>query len=231
VATRSKSGSKTEGQEALPATDKPTLLVNQMPVEELAKGIMNEAQKGYDMLFLGIAHALDSSRGGLQDEVGKIVQEFKGTSALAVARGAQTGEQLTQTLNILMPATGTDYSRRAAEVAITLAKASGASVTALHIAPPPEETDLLRRPRELLRTGRALLRDIGALGKREGVTVKSLIKVRRSPEAAILRQVRRGRHNLLVLGVKVRQGEQLFFGRRIAVLLERASCSLLIVNS
>ena len=231
VATRSKSGSKTEGQEALPATDKPTLLVNQMPVEELAKGIMNEAQKGYDMLFLGIAHALDSSRGGLQDEVGKIVQEFKGTSALAVARGAQTGEQLTQTLNILMPATGTDYSRRAAEVAITLAKASGATVTALHIAPPPEETDLLRRPRELLRTGRALLRDIGALGKREGVTVKSLIKVRRSPEAAILRQVRRGRHNLLVLGVKVRQGEQLFFGRRIAVLLERASCSLLIVNS
>src|SRR5205085_180966 len=91
-----------------------------------------------------------------------------GRAGESVARGAQTGEQLTQTLNILMPATGTDYSRRAAEVAITLAKASGASVTALHIAPPPEETDLLRRPRELLRTGRALLRDIGALGKREG---------------------------------------------------------------
>ncbi|HYX40177.1 MAG TPA: universal stress protein, partial [Pyrinomonadaceae bacterium] len=202
-----------------------------LPVAELAKGIMSEAQKGYDMLFLGIAHALDGSKDGLQAEVGKIIEAFKGATALAIARGTQTGEQLTQTLNILVPATGTDYSRRAAEVAITLAKASGATVTALHIAPPPEETDLLRRPRELLRTGRALLRDIGALGKREGVTVRSLIKVRRSPEAAILRQVRRGRHNLLVLGVKVRQGEQLFFGRRIAVLLERASCSLLIVNS
>ena len=32
-------------------------------------------------------------------------------------------------------------------------------------------------------------------------------------------------------GVKVRPGEKLFFGRRIAVLLESAPCSVLLVNS
>jgi nucleotide-binding universal stress UspA family protein len=136
-----------------------------------------------------------------------------------------------KSLNILVPTTGTDYSRRAAEVAVTLAKASGASLTALHILPPANEMDTLRHPSELFVTGRSLIKDIQELGEREGVRVRPLIKVRNEPEAAIIRQIRRGRHNLVVVGVKVRSGDKLFFGRRIAVLLESSPCSLLLVNS
>jgi Kef-type K+ transport system membrane component KefB/nucleotide-binding universal stress UspA family protein len=225
TATRSQQDKRDEST----TNEQPMLLINQMPVEDLSRGITSEIQKGYDMLFLGIAHALDGSSNGQQASVNKVVQEFKGVSVIAVAHDAQPSKA--QPLNILLPATGTDYSQRAAEVAITLAKASGAKVTALHIAPPPDETDVMRRPKELLLTGRALVRDIVALGEREGVKVRPLTKARRSPEETILRQIRRGRHNLLVLGVKARQGQRLFFGRRIAVLIERAPCSLLIVNS
>lgn len=89
----------------------------------------------------------------------------------------------------------------------------------------------MRRLREHLKPARALVRDIQALGEREGVPVKTLVKVRRVPENTILRQIKRGSHNLVVVGAKVRPGEELFFGHSIKVLLERTLTSLLVVSS
>jgi hypothetical protein len=59
-----------------------------------------------------------------------------------------------------VPTTGTDYSRRGAEVAIAIAKASGSSVTALHISSAPSEALLIRQIRKLLSTGRAIVGDV-----------------------------------------------------------------------
>jgi len=226
--------SQQQASEAETPTETPTLLVNQMSAEELSEGILNEAKKGYDMLFLGLKGALenrDEERGAYACCAGDVIQEFKGTTAICIAKGKDSAETLMNSLNILVPTTGTDYSRRAAEVAVTLAKARGAGITALHISPPPDETDALRRPDDLLTTGRSLVKDIQKLGKREGVVVRPLVKVRNAPEAAILRQIKRGQHNLVVVGVKVRPGDKLFFGRRIAILLESSPCSVLLVNS
>jgi len=107
-------------------------------------------------------------------------------------------------------------------------------VTALHVSRPPDESTLLRhQPRARAENGEALLEEISALGGREGVKVESLVVSRRSQERAILRQVRRGRHNLVVLGIKARPatGERLFVGQSTAALVERLPCSVLIVNS
>jgi nucleotide-binding universal stress UspA family protein len=216
------------------AATAPALLVNHIPLAEAASAITKEMEKGYDMLFVGVARALENKEGqegGYATSIAEVIREFKGASAVAVAKGDRPAEILKQSLNILVPTTGTDYSRRAAEVAVALAKASGGTVTALHVSPPPDVVELIRRPRELWQSGRALVRDVEELGKREGVRVIPLVKARPIPEVAILRRVRRGRHNLLVLGVKVRPGEKLFFGRRTAALLENAPCSLLIVIS
>jgi hypothetical protein len=51
----------------------------------------------------------------------------------------------------------------------------------------------------------------------------------RTPQEAILRQLEVGGHNLLVMGVSPRPGNQLFFGQVPAELLERAKCSVLFV--
>jgi len=228
---RSQQGAR---EEALDATETPTLLVNQMSAEEMTEGILNEAKKGYEMLFLGLKGALDNrseNDGRYNCCVGDVIQKFEGTTAISIAKGDGSSKTLINSLNILVPTTGTDYSRRAAEVAVTLAKASGASITALHILPPPDATDALRRPDDRLVTGRSLVKDIQELGEREGIKVRPLVRVRNEPEAAIIRQIKRGRHNLVVVGVKVRSGDKLFFGRRIAVLLESSPCSLLLVNS
>jgi hypothetical protein len=48
---------------------------------------------------------------------------------------------------------------------------------------------------------------------------------------AILHQIKSGRHNLVVMGVSMRPGEQLDFGRTDTALLDGAECLLMFVVS
>jgi nucleotide-binding universal stress UspA family protein len=77
----------------------------------------------------------------------------------------------------------------------------------------------------------ATLRDIVELGKAYGVEVRGTLRSRRTAENAIIREVRGGNYDLVVMGVSPRPGEQLFFGEVPADLLARAPCSLLFVAS
>ena len=201
--------------------------------EEPFTAIMKEVKKGYDLLIIGLDHASQNGEqpGAFNPAVEKIVREFQGAMAIAIAKDDLPPKLRLRSMNILVPTTGADYSRRAAEVAIAIAKACRCGVTALHVYPPEGEGLLLRRRRERLKPARALVRDIEALGEREGVPVQTMVKTKRVPEDAILRQIKKGKHNLVVLGAKVRPGEELFFGHSIEVLLERTPCSLLVVSS
>jgi nucleotide-binding universal stress UspA family protein len=219
---------------AAAASTMPTVLTKEIPVGETAEAVLNEAQKGYDMLFLGVEHALKSTAdqpGTLHRSLERIIRDFDGATAIVVAKGLQLVELPIRSVNILVPTSGTDYSRRAAELAMTIAKACQGRITALHVSPPPNETALSHRPHELLRTGHALLRDIRALGERAGVHVTPVLKFRRAREAAILHQIKQGKHNLVVFGVKARPAEGVFFGHAMAVMLERTPCSLILVHS
>ena len=126
---------------------------------------------------------------------------------------------------------GVDYSRFGAEDAVAIAKGCGATVTALNISAPPPENELLRRPNQLLRSGRALLGDIVALGEREGVRVRSKAFVGPVKESVILRQATLGGHELIVLGTKAWSGDPLHFGHSAEALIENAPCPILIVKS
>jgi nucleotide-binding universal stress UspA family protein len=118
-----------------------------------------------------------------------------------------------------------------AGLAIGSCQGCGAMMTALNISAPPAENELLRRPNELLRTGRAFLEDIVALGEREGVRVRSKAFVGPAKESAILRQATLGGHQLIVLGTKAWSGDRLHFGHSAEVLIENAPCPILIVKS
>jgi hypothetical protein len=52
-----------------------------------------------------------------------------------------------------------------------------------------------------------------------------------TPHEAILRQLEIAGHNLLVMGVSPRPGDQLFFGPVAAEILGRAKCSVLFLAS
>ena len=212
----------------------PAQLTNLTSAEEPSLAILKEIKNGYDMMFVGLEDALahnGKAPGTVSSSIEQIIREFKGPLAIAVAKDKIEPAVLMESMDILVPTTGTDYSRLAAEVAIAIAKGCGCGVTALNVSPPPDEALFARARRAHLKPGRAVLKDIRALGKREGVSVRALAEVRRTAEPAIRSQIRKGKHNLLVLGANVRPGEGLFFGHSIVALLQKTNCSLLIVSS
>jgi len=139
-------------------------------------------------------------------------------------------------LNILVPVTGTAVSRKGAELAIALAQGSRGRLAALYVAASAEgyAQNGLRGNRNAEQTqqvSRAAIDEIVALGKHYGVSVQGLIRRRETAQSAILREVRAGRFNLVVLGVSPRPGDQLFFGEVAADLLANAPCSLVFLTS
>jgi Kef-type K+ transport system membrane component KefB/nucleotide-binding universal stress UspA family protein len=197
--------------------------------------VLAEAGKGYDLVMLGIERALSTGHPGTSSgEVEKISQGFHNPIALAIAKGEHLATVDADLTRILVPATGTDYSRLAAEIAIAIGRASGSTVTALNVSRVPGSFDLFRsRSHHHLNTARAAVRDIQELGHREGVTVQPLAVTGRNQDATILSQIKKGNYDLIVIGVKTRphEGEGLFFGESAAALLEGSPCSLLVIRS
>jgi hypothetical protein len=85
-----------------------------------AEAVADEAQKGYDLLIVGI----DKTRaagGGFTPEITRTVNGFDGPLAVAIAGGRlATGSEPIG--RILIPVNGTDVSRRAAETGFALAR-------------------------------------------------------------------------------------------------------------
>src|ERR1043166_90215 len=209
VQTDSQKTRKKTTDEEGPATP-PAQLTSLNSAEEPSVAILNEIKNGYDIIFVGLQDALmpnGKTPGTISSSIEQIVREFKGPLAIAVARNESELDLRAKSMKILVPTTGTNYSRLAAEVAIAIAKACSCGVTALNVSPPPEGALFARRVEDHLKPSRAVLKDIKALGKREGVSVKAVAEVRRTAEPAILSQIKKGKHNLLVLGANVRPGD------------------------
>ena len=199
--------------------------------------VLAETQRGYDMLFVGLGFQPPSTGDGSAADGAVFNHEtdaiIRGCGCpVAVARsgsGAEDNHATEQALDILLPIIGTDYSLAGAEIAVAMAKGCGARLTAMHISRPFVDSDLLRRPEELYAAGRNVFKDMEALGRREGVDITVRVRVSPDYEAAILRQIDRGRHNLVVLGTKTRLGEHLSFGQGVGVLLQNIPCSVVLI--
>jgi Kef-type K+ transport system membrane component KefB/nucleotide-binding universal stress UspA family protein len=199
-----------------------------------AAAISEEAKKGYGLMFIGREPASEGNR--FTGQITDTAVSFGGPIVITIARGVHTNEHHNGPLNILVPVTGTPISRQGAELAVALAQGSRGSVTALHIAGASSR----ERPRWGVRLGAALapdssadatIQDIVELGKAYGVDVKGTIRSRRTAENAIIREIRDGSYDLVVMGVSPRPGDQLFFGEVPADLLARSPCSLLFIAS
>ena len=193
--------------------------------------ILAEAKKGYGLLFLGLGAGSKATAHNFPPAIEKIVREFAGPIAILLNCAVRNVPSDAALERILVPTTAADYSRFGAEVPVAIAKGCGAMITALNISAPPAENELLRRPNQLLLTGRALLGEIVALGEREGVRVRSKAFVGAAKESAILRQATLGGHQLIVLGTKAWSGDRLHFGHSAQALIENAPCPILIVKS
>jgi nucleotide-binding universal stress UspA family protein len=175
--------------------------------------------------------------GVFADGVARLAAGFDGPFAIAAARGPHREDPIGPKLKILAPVTGTGFSRRGAEVALALAKAGRGSVLALHVATAARERPAWQRRFDAAwivgtrSNEAATLKDIVRLGEQLGVSVRTAARRHAAAEEAILRQMRIGKHNLIIMGVSPRTGSNLFFGSVAAGVLERSDCSILFVSS
>ncbi len=94
--------------------------------------VKREAQKGYGLLVLGIAKTM-GPHGGFHEEIARIAAMYEGPLAVVVARGPHVDLPQDGALNILVPVRGNKVSRRAAEVALAVARTSDSPMTALYV--------------------------------------------------------------------------------------------------
>jgi Kef-type K+ transport system membrane component KefB/nucleotide-binding universal stress UspA family protein len=200
-----------------------TTLVEKAPRPE---AIAAEAEKGYDLLIVGLEKMV--TRGNeFHDNVTKLASGFEGPLAVAEARDAVLVDPLRSRLSILVPVNGTDVSRRAAEVAIAIARATRGTLTALYVAPRTEKNGK-KRSRQY---EEAILKDIVALAGTYDLEIKTAVRSDIAADQAIVKESARRRNNLIVLGTSRRPGDKLFFGDTAASLLASSDKSLLFVAS
>jgi nucleotide-binding universal stress UspA family protein len=213
-----------------PTAEAPDVVMATLPDHgDPVDAVLREAAKGHDIIFIGGRRRPPGGGAVTFDaDVARLVRDFEGVTALAVSRGAA----LVRPRRILVPTTGTDYSKRAGEIAVAIAKAVGATLTALHVRRPGRRAHpALATDRREEDRARAPVDELVALARRDGVIADAAVVADDPEEAAIMSEAARGSYDLLVLGVKLRPGEHLFFGDTAHAIIDSRCCTLLLVES
>ncbi len=201
-------------------------LASRSEFEATGKTIAEEARKGYSMLLVGLKNAV-TSKGAFSKRVNDITGGFEGP-AFIVAKGTPGGRMATLDTGstILVPVNGTDVSRRAFDLALSLARPTGARVRALYVS--RETRGEGRRGSLATRREEAVLKDMVIMAERYGVEIQTAIRKRGAAQDAIIKEAEKG-VTMIMMGVTPRSGEDLFFGDTAARVLEKAAGPIVMV--
>jgi nucleotide-binding universal stress UspA family protein len=191
------------------------------------KSVAEEGRKGYDLLLVGIGRSL-TRKSGFTRKVNDITRGFDGPLCLVVNGGGKTDNvpALEPGATILVPVNGTETARRAADVALAIARPQRARVEALYVAPRAKG----RSSRASLshRREEAALKDVADLAERYGVQIKTAMRAQDAAADAIIREAAKTAA-LVVMGVSQRSGDELFFGETAAAVLSACATPLVLV--
>jgi nucleotide-binding universal stress UspA family protein len=178
-----------------------------------AAAVAGEAEKGFGLLFIGLARMCDA-HGGLVSDVNRIASGFKGPVALVIA--AQPERIRPEGgLNVLVPVNGTDVSQRGAEMAFALVPSEGSKITVLHVS----EQNGLRHRSGAGRTDQSIKDNMTRLADRYGFVIDTVVRFDAVPQEAILEEAVRRNADLLVIGASKRVGDVLYLGKTASTLL------------
>jgi nucleotide-binding universal stress UspA family protein len=191
------------------------------------QAIAKEAEKGYDLLFIGVTKARARS-GAFHPDVTRIAASFEGPLAIVAASGKHLREPERSPLDILVPVNGTEVSRRAAEVALAIARSCGSPIAALYVA---TDAATRRPPLRARREQESIIKDVIAMADRYDVKVRTEVRSDVAPDTAILAEAGNVEHRVIIMGVSRRPGDELAFGDTAAAVFERARTSTIFVAS
>ncbi len=207
------SAAKVKKDEAEPDPEK--VHVTERPAQngetrEPQEAVAEEARKGYDLMFVGLEGARGPN-GSFSAGVTGVARGFGGNLAVMIHDGRL--ERLGRKSRILIAVNGSEESRRAAETAFALARATGAQTMAIYVSRANARSATRHQEEEVLK-------DIMHLAERYNVETRTRIAGRGDAAEVILAEGVRGHHDLIVMGVSLRSGEELFFGNTAAQILK-----------
>lgn len=217
-----------EGDAEQPKTDGLHITTRYRDDVATADLLKEGSEKGHDLLFVGV-DPVSSESGGILPRVSRLVSAFSGSVAIVIAREGRTAVA-DNDLRILVPISDTERSIRAVEFACALARPANAAVSVIYILEPAEALQRPRFGREESAHTAAFSR-VDEIATQTGVKISKTLQEGNSAEVAVLRHARRGRYNLLVVGVSRRAGEQLSYGRIADNLLDTSDRSIVFVET
>jgi K+:H+ antiporter len=197
------------------------------PSEE---AVAEEARKGYDLLFIGLKNARGKDA-GFHGDAARVASGFENPFAISDGKGVHLEQPEQSPLRILVPVNGTDVSRRAADMALAIARACDCPVTALYVAAGAANSPRKRRGFRARRQEQAIMKDIVEMADHHDVAVKTSMRADVTPDKAILDELKSAEHDLIVMGVSRRPGDKLFFGDTAAAVFEKAPVSIVFLAS
>ena len=215
-----KSAAKMIADNAEPDPEK-VHITARVPLDAAADVVRDEARKGYDLMFIGLKNGVEQD-GGFSPALTRLAAGFEGPLALFVGQG-EALKALDARSRLLVPVNGAPQSRRAAEIAFALARATGARVDLLFVS--QQEGRTRTRIRE-----EQLLKDMSQLAERYAVDAATHISPRSAAAPAILKEAKRN-YAMIVMGVSARPGEELFFGNTASQVLREWKNPILFLAS
>ena len=220
-------------RKAQPKEDEPAPVDVTVRIFDVAatEAVAEEAKKGYDLMFVGLENPRTRT-GAFHKEIDRIAAAFPGPLAIVAAQGIHLKQPGQGPLNILVPVNGTEVSRRAAELAIAVAHALEARITALYVSGAKRDARGRRGGGSRERAQeQAILKEIVLLAEQYDQAVATRVRADQSPDEAVLTEAKRDGHNLIVMGVSRRPGDSLFFGETAAGIFEKSPISVVLVSS
>jgi len=196
--------------------------------ESTSEAIVEEAHRGYDAIFVGVS-AVEGEE--LLDD--PVTLEVLRDSPAPVVIARYVAGSAVPFKRVIVPVTGSAYSRRGAAVAMLYAQAIETHLTALYVTENPDARfpGILRGIR-LARTGQQIVDEIKLLGSELNLAIDGQVGAGRKPESVILHTVESGKFDLLIMGVLYRSVKQrLYFGPKVDRILRDSNCSIAIVVS
>lgn len=190
--------------------------------------ILEEAAKDYDLLLLGATESTgaDSVFHPIVDELVRMAP-----CPTVVVRGAPSSDQWPPR-RLIVPTNGSGSSRAAAEVAFALAaENTDAEVLIINVVEEPGTLKHLEIRERLVDAGQRMVEDLAALGRSQGVRVRTAVHTGAAVEDVLIGAALAGSVDLILLGTDVRVGTgRLFLGPRVERILSASPCPVLVVN-
>ena len=204
-----------------------------------AEVILNEAQRGYNLIVMGASEQRQSNSTMFNLLVDRVVQEAPCATLVVksyspIPKGEACDIEAQPIRHILVPTVGSEYSKNAVEVASTIAAQTGALVTLIHVINLPQVEYILYDQQTLdpvRDIAQQLVEHQAEIGRVLGAKVDFKVLEGKSPEHSILDFARTEQVDLIVLGSNIRMiTGRVFFGHRVDAILSKAHCPVAVIS-